>query len=382
MKRRDFLRFGAAAAGAPAVLPLLDLTEDGRARLGSRDGERAADLIRISSNENPLGISERAKQAIVDGFGRANRYPGASNSSLARAVARRHGVAPESVVLGAGSTEVVRMAVQAWTANRDRVRVVVADPTFEDVYRYSHVFDGVEIVRVPLLKGSWAHDLDAMKREADRDPDGALVYVCNPNNPTGTLTATDDVKAWIESAPQHNFLVDEAYYEFVDHPAYETLDTWAMDHPNTVVTRTFSKVFGMAGIRVGYALAAPATAEAIDAFATSTNPNHLGAVAAEASLKDEAFMQESLDTNARARQIVYDTLDELGLSYMESHTNFVMHEIKGDVTRYRARMEEAGLYVGRPFPPFRNRNRVSMGTPEQMRTWADALRGFRQKGWV
>ncbi len=382
MKRRDFLRFGAAAAGAPAVLPLLDLTGGERTRLGIPGEEGAADLIRISSNENPLGISEMAKQAIVDGFGRANRYPGQSNGSLARAVADRHGLSPENVVLGAGSTEVVRMAVQAWTANRDRVRVVVADPTFEDVDRYSRVFDGVELVRVPLLEGNWAHDLDAMKREADRDPDGALVYICNPNNPTGTLTATADVKAWIESAPRHKFLVDEAYYEFVDHPDYETLDRWAMDHPNTVVTRTFSKVFGMAGIRVGYALAAPATASAIDAFATSTNPNHLGAVAAEASLKDEEFMRRSLETNARAQRVVYDTLDELGLSYMDSHTNFVMHEIKGDVSRYRARMEQAGLRVGRPFPPFRNRNRVSMGTPEQMQRWAEALRDFRSQGWV
>lgn len=379
MKRRDFLRFGAVAAGSPAVLPLLDLTE-GRPRLESRG--RATDLIRISSNENPLGISEKAKQAIVDGFGRANRYPGASNSSLARALARRHGLSAENVVLGAGSTEVLRMAVQAWTANRDRVRVVVADPTFEDVYRYSHVFDGVEIVRVPLLEGSWAHDLDAMKREADRDSRGALVYICNPNNPTGTLTSTADVKAWIESAPRHNFLVDEAYYEFVDHPEYETLDRWAMDHPNTVVTRTFSKVFGMAGIRVGYALAAPATASKIDAFATSTNPNHLGAVAAEASLGDEAFMERSLETNARSRTIVYDTLDELGLEYMDSHTNFVMHRIEGDVEQYRARMQEAGIRVGRPFPPFRTHNRVSMGTPEEMQVWADAIRSFRSKGWI
>jgi len=382
MKRRDFLRFGAAAAGAPAVLPLLDLNGDGRPRLDAARGDAAAETIRISSNENPLGISERARQAIVDGFGRANRYPGASNSSLARALAERHGVSPQSVVLGAGSTEVVRMAVQAWTANRDRVRVVVADPTFEDVNRYSRVFDGVELIKVPLLEGSWAHDLDAMKREADRDPDGALVYVCNPNNPTGTLTPTADVRSWIESAPQHDFLVDEAYFEFVDHPDYDTLDRWAMDHPNTVVTRTFSKVFGMAGIRVGYALAAPPTARKIDAFATSTNPNHLGAVAAEASLRDRAFMRRSLDVNAESRQIVYDTLDDLGLGYMESHTNFVMHEIKGDVTRYRERMQDAGLRVGRPFPPFRSRNRVSMGTPDQMRTWADALRSFRQKGWV
>lgn len=382
MKRRDFLRFGAAAAGAPAVLPLLDLTDVERSPLGDRAREGASELIRISSNENPLGISERAKQAIVDGFPRANRYPGASNASLSRAVARRHGVSSDAVVLGAGSTDVIRMAVHAWAANRDDIRVVIADPTFEDVFRYSDVLNGAEIVRVPLLEESWAHDLDAMKREADRDDDGALVYVCNPNNPTGTLTPTADVKAWIESSPRHRFLVDEAYFEFVDDPRYESLDRWVMDHPNAVVARTFSKVFGMAGIRVGYALAAPETASRIGAFATPTNPNHLGAVAAEASLEDADFVRRSLDVNARSRQIVYDTLEELGLESMPSHTNFVMHRIKGDVSRYRARMEEAGVRVGRPFPPFRNHNRVSLGLPEEMHAWAEALGSFRSQGWV
>ncbi len=379
MKRRDFLRFGAAVAGAPAVLPLIDLREPDRPWSSVRDD---GDVIKLSSNENPLGIPPSARKAIVDGFPDANRYPGDSNAALVDALAEYQGVPEDTIVLGAGSTDVLRMTVQAAAAKRDHVRVVIAEPTFEDVFRYSSPFPSVELVRVPLIEGSWAHDLEAMKREADRDSDGAFVYVCNPNNPTGTVTSVAEVKAWIDQAPQHFFLVDEAYFEFVDEPEYETLIRWATGRPNVVVARTFSKVYGMAGIRVGYGVAAPRTAARIDEFAMGTNPNHLGAVGARAALEDDAYVRESIETNARALSVVHETLDGLGLDYMPSHTNFVMHEIRGSLDTYRSRMLEAGLRVGRPFPPFTDRNRLSLGTVEQMERWAETVRSFRRKGWI
>jgi len=379
MRRRDFLRFGAAAAGAPALLPIL-----GEVQLPELGAHRARDdgILKLSSNENPLGIPPAARRAMTQAFSDANRYPGGPNDALAEALAAQHGVPAESIVLGSGSTDVLRMAVQSVTAKRASVRVVLPDPTFEDVFRYSDPFPSVELVRIPLLEERWAHDLDRMAREADEDPDGALVYICNPNNPTGSLTPVSEVRAWIEEAPRHFFLVDEAYFEFVDADDYESLVQWSQERPNVFVARTFSKVYGMAGVRVGYGIGAPATAARVREFATPTNPNLLGAFGARAALDDRDHLRKSIEMNARSRELVYEVLDELGLEAMPSHTNFVMHRIRGDLARYQARMEAEGILVGRAFPPYTRWNRLSLGTPEQMARWAETIRGFRGKGWI
>lgn len=382
MERRDFLKFGAAAAGSSVLLPLLP----GRglaptpATLGA--AERPWDgPVRLSSNENPLGVPESARNAIVRGFGEAHQYPGSAMQALRRALARHHGVEPSGIVLGCGSTEVLQMAVQAWIT--PGLRVVLPEPTFEDVNRYVLPHAGqVEVVRVPLVPGSFAHDLPAMEAEARSTSGPCVVYICNPNNPTGTLTPVEPVKDWIRRAPDHLFLVDEAYLEFAEDPEYEPLDRWAWERPNVVVTRTFSKVYGLAGIRIGYAVAHPDTADRMRLFATPTNPGQPACLAALAALEDRAFVRRSLELNRRSRQIVLDVLDELELSNMPSHTNFVLHEIHGDLDLYRGRMADAGFLVGRPFPPFLGHNRVSLGLPDEMEGWAGALRGFRARGWV
>jgi histidinol-phosphate aminotransferase len=317
----------------------------------------------------------------VRGFDRAHEYPGARMQALREALAAHHDLEPAGIVLGSGSTEVLQMAVQCQV--RSGLRVVLAEPTFEDVDRYvlPHS-DQVEVVRVPLLMGSRAHDLDAMARAADRGRGGSVVYVCNPNNPTGTVTPVAPLKDWIARSPEHFFLVDEAYVEYAEDPAYEPLDRWAWERPNVVVTRTFSKAYGLAGLRVGYAVAHPDTAERMRMFATPTNPSHAGCLAALAALEDEEYVQRGLELNRRSRSLVLRVLDELGLSSMPSHTNFVLHQIGGDLDAYRSRMADSGFLVGRPFPPFLGHNRVSLGLPEDMERWAEVLRQFRRRGWV
>ena len=386
MKRRDFVRAGGAAAGASALLPFLDLGGTrGRPATALAQGTRVEgqdDPIRISSNENPLGVPESAREAMARGFEQGHRYP-RSDGPLKERLAERHGVDPAGIVPGNGSTDVLRMATQAEALRADRLRIVMASPTFNDVARYAEPHPNVEVVRVALTEGSYAHALTEMRRAAEAGPDAALIYVCNPNNPTGTLTPVSTVRSWIEEAPrEHTFVVDEAYHDFVDDPAYETLDRLAFRRPNVIVARTFSKVFAMAGIRVGYAVAHPDTAARLDELAVITCPNHLGNVAAMAALEDDAFVRRVLETNRRSKRIVRETLDDLGLSYMRSHTNFVMHEIGTDVETYNERMLEAGIRVGRPFPPFRRRSRVSLGSPEEMERWAEVLRGFRERGRV
>lgn len=373
MERRDFLRtglgFGLAGLGGVALLPEITVA----APRGS-DG-----VLRLDSNENPLGLAPAARKAVIGGLGEANRYPGDSRAELTGALAEAHGVKPENIVLGAGSTEVLQMAVQA--LGTPKSPLVVADPTFEDVPRYAEPFT-YRLKKVPLDQRH-AHDLGRMRERAEAWGGRALVYLCNPNNPTGTLTPSAEVDAWIESAPANIFfLIDEAYYELVEDPAYWTCRKWIEKRPNVVVVRTFSKIYGMAGMRLGYGMAHPETAAELRRFMSSNNANHLANVAGLASLRDSELIARGRRTNDRARRILYSVLEELDLEYLPCHTNFVMHRINGDLDTYRERMYQQRILVGRPFPPMLEYNRVSIGLPEEMERFADTLRMFRRKGWI
>jgi histidinol-phosphate aminotransferase len=377
MERRGFLRTGLAFAAA-------GLAPAAAMGMGTRRAARRAFLprpatpIRLSANENPLGLSDAARRAIADGLDQANRYPGEWRTQLVAALAAKHQVSPEQIVLGNGSTEVLQMLVQAGGPD---VTVIVADPTFEDVPRYAdHI--GVKVEKVPLAAGH-AHDLGRMKEIADRASGPVLVYVCNPNNPTGSVTPSADVDRWIESAPERiTFAVDEAYFEFADDPAYWTAQKWIATHPNVVVVRTFSKIYAMAGMRLGYGIAHPDGAERLMKWSAGNNANQLALAAGLASLGDDAFAKKSLAVNREGKQLLVRCLEDLGLEYLPSQTNFMMHRIQGELKEYNARMRDRGLIVGRPFPPMLTYSRVSIGLPEEMRTFTDALRSFRQQGWV
>ena len=377
MKRRAFLRAGVVAAGAPAVMPLTGSLDT--LLSGQPDRSQSA-LLKLSSNENPLGVPPSAREAIIGGIAEGNRYPGASRSALTRAIARHHGVQASGIVLGNGSTEVLQMAVQCRVA--PDLTILAVTPTFEDVFEYSAPHPLVTLKKFPLTH-DFAHDLEAMEAEANRTSGTVLVYVCNPNNPTGSLTSTAAVQSWIERAPDNvHFLVDEAYIHFVESDDYWSLDKVAWERPNVVVARTFSKVYGMAGLRVGYAVAHPENAALLRSFAAGTNVNHLGLVAARAALGDEAYFSRSIAANAEARRITYDVLNELGLEYIPSHTNFVMHRIPGELREYNQRMRDNGIRVGRPFPPMLEYSRLSLGLPSEMERFAETLMGFRNRGWV
>jgi histidinol-phosphate aminotransferase len=296
------------------------------------------------------------------------------------ALAEKHGAPSGGVVLGNGSTEILQMGVQARLD--PELRLVAPTPTFEDVFEYSEPHPWVDLKPIPLTS-DYAHDLSAMEEATMGAPGPVLVYVCNPNNPTGSLTSVDDVEAWIRRAPENvHFLVDEAYFEFVDSSDYRSLDQVALELPNVVVARTFSKVYGMAGLRLGYAIAHPETARALQAFAAGTNCNHLALVAGLAALQDPEWVEKSVAANLASREVAYGVLDELGIEYLPSHTNFVMHRISGDLSLYIRRMADAGIRVGRPFPPMLGFNRCSFGLVDEMERHAEALRDFRRKGWI
>jgi histidinol-phosphate aminotransferase len=376
MERRDFLRTGlalGAGIGATSVGGVGVLPEPAHGFPTRSDGP-----LELNSNENPLGLAPDARRAVIDGIPRANRYPG-QRVELARELATINGVKEENIVLGCGSTEVLQMAVQALSG--PEARLVLAEPTFEDVPWYCQPFP-YKLEKVPL-DGRFAHDLGRMKERTAAAPGRVVVYVCNPNNPTGTLTPSAEVDAWIESASENTyFLVDEAYYEYCEDPGYWTSVKWIAERRNVIVTRSFSKIYAMAGMRLGYGIAHPETADLLRSYIGRNNANHLALVAALASLRDSQLIERSRRANAEGKRILQDCLDELGLEHLPSHTNFVLHRISGDLRTYRERMREQDVFVGRPFPPLLEYNRLSIGSPEEMQRFTEVLRDFRVKGWV
>jgi len=370
MNRRDFLRSGAA----------LGLAGTGKLTLFPRHAlAQPATPTLLSWNENALGLAPAARQAVADAIGGAHRYPDAQRDALISALAARNNVETENILLGNGSTEILQMVIQA--AASPNATLVLADPTFEAVMRYQRPLS-YRTERVPL-DAHFGHDIGRMREITETHRRPAVAYLCNPNNPTATLTASADIDAWIEEAPETvTFLVDEAYLEYVQAPGYWSAAKWIADRPNVIVARTFSKIYAMAGLRLGFALAHPTTVRRLREFMSSDNANTLALTAGLASLGDRDLIPRSRATNAESKKIVHDCLDELGLAYLPSHANFLMHKVPGNPQDYFQRMFEHGFRVGRPFPPLTDYNRLSLGLPSEMRRFVDVLRNFRHQGWV
>jgi histidinol-phosphate aminotransferase len=376
MERRQFLGTSLALGTAGAALSGCSVSVSS-SQAQATPQPAAPGPVRLNANENPLGLSPAARDAVLRDLGEANRYPRQARTDLIAALAEKHSLTPAHVQLGTGSTEILQMAVQ--TTPPDAV-IVIAEPTFEDVARYANA-SGRRVALVPLRRPDYAHDIERMKAAAGSGP--ALVFICNPNNPTGTLTPCDEVDAWIREADERvTFLVDEAYFEFADDPGYRSAISWIATKPNVVVSRTFSKIYGMAGLRLGYALAQPATSERLRLMACGNNGNELALVAGRAALGDAAFQRQTLESNRAARQILAGALGELGLHMLPSHTNFVMHAIPLELAQYNERMRSAGFQVGRPFPPMTDHSRVSLGTTADMQRFVAVLRDFRARAWV
>lgn len=382
MKRRAFLRTGLTGAGV-AGLAATPLAGAATARtLAPIFNPRRYDEngpVRLSSNENPLGLAPSAREAILGGLDEANRYPGAIGALLRETLATRLGVPQNQLFFGSGSTEILRVAVAAWAAPGGKL--IYAQPTFEDVPDYAQPFP-YDHVKVPLTS-DYQHDIGRMREEAKKSSAPSILYFCNPNNPTGTLTSCDDIEAWVkEESEQHLFLIDEAYFELASDPGYRTFIPWVADHPNVIAVRTFSKVYAMAGVRLGYGVAHPATVERLRPFTTQNQPNHLAGVAAVASMNDGEFFNKSVHTNNEAKRIITDTLSQLDIEVLPSQTNFIMHRIPGELADYNQRMFDAGFNVGRPFPPMTDWSRLSMGLPEDMSRLSEVMWDFRKKSWI
>ena len=317
-------------------------------------------ILKLASNENPLGMSPKAKKAVAAAINGIERYP--DQFELIKAVAERCGVAQSQVVLGNGSNDVLDLIARVFLAPGRSA--VFAQHAFA-VYPLATLSTGAELIATPAKH--YGHDLDAM-RAAIR-PDTRIVWIANPNNPTGNFLPYPEVRAFLEAVPQDVVVVlDEAYNEYL--PPAERVDTaaWIADFPNLVVTRTFSKIFGLAGLRVGYALASAEIADLMNRVRQPFNVNNLAIAAAIAALDDHLFVAESYELNRRGMEQLVAGLKRLGLEHIPSHGNFVTFRA-GDGVAVNQKLLKQGVIVrpigGYGLPEWL---RVTIGTePENAR---------------
>jgi histidinol-phosphate aminotransferase len=319
--------------------------------------------IFLDSNENPYGPCAASLDAIRATFGDACRYPH-NFVDLIAALAKLHRAQPENIVLGSGSGEILRMAVLAFTtAGRPLVQGL---PTFESPARDAELA-GAPVVNVPVDAGLKL-DLAGM---AEKAAGAGLVFLCNPNNPTGTVHGADAVSGFIhrvlKSSPTTIILVDEAYHHYLEDPAYRTALPLALENPQVVVARTFSKVYGLAGIRVGYAVGRADTLKAMSRFRIPNNVNVLAAAAAIAALPQDAHVARQVALNREAREFTRRAFEATGYRVAPPCANFLMVDVRRDAKAFQDACKEQGVLVGRPFPPLTNYSRVSIGTLDEMR---------------
>ncbi len=319
--------------------------------------------IRLSSNENPVGPPKVAVDALLAALSDVPRYPSTSIQRLVERLAAHHKVSTNTIVPGSGSGDILRMAAYACVSPQRPL--VTAAPSFEDPTRYAELAGG-RVIAVPVT-GDLRLDLGAM---ADRAKGAGLVFLCNPNNPTGTAHGSAAVTEFIDRvqkvSPDTTVLVDEAYHHYVEDPAYATAIPLALERRNVVVTRTFSKLYGMAGLRLGYAIGQPQTIAALARHRLANSVNALVAPAAVAALGDEGLQATECARNHDARDFTRKALAAIGYPSIASEANFIMVDVRRDVREFHKACSERGVLIGRPFPPLMTHARISIGTMEEM----------------
>ena len=324
--------------------------------------------IRISSNENPLGPGKAALDAIMRKFPEAGRYPFNStpaDSALVAAIATKFGAKNENVVLGAGSQEILKSAVRAFTSP---IRgLVTAAPSFENCPQLARKL-GHPVTEIKV-DAALRLDLDAMAAAAKGS---GLVFLNNPNNPTATVHGNKAVTEFVQrvraASPDTVILIDEAYHDYVTDPLYESAIPLALQTPNVFVARTLSKAYGMAGLRIGYAIGLAASVKPMAQLKMPYNVSVFGVAAALAAFADPKHIEAERARNAEVRAFTVKALDDLGCKSSDSQGNFLFVETGRPAEAFRDACAAQGIMVGRPFPPLEKTHaRISLGTMEEMK---------------
>ena len=314
-------------------------------------GLKEKNIIKLASNENPLGIGPRTRAAIDAALGEIARYPDGGGFELKQALSARSGVDASSIVLGNGSNDVLELVAAAFLGPG---RAAVMSQHAFAVYPLATQARGARLIVVPAK--DYAHDLDAMARAVDDET--YAVWVANPNNPTGTYARPEELEAFLRKLPERVLVVlDEAYNEYIQHDLRADPVKWLKRHPNLVVTRTFSKAYGLAGLRVGYALAHPSVADVMNRVRQPFNVNSLALAAATAALDDMEFVARSYAENLKGMRQLEEGARALGLDYIPSYGNFLSIRV-GKASEVFKRLLRRGVIV-RPVSGY--------GLPEHLR---------------
>ena len=320
--------------------------------------------IKLASNENPLGPSPKAIAAIKKVVEGLSRYPDGSGFYLSQALAKKYGVDPGQVILGNGSNELIELVVRTFVQPGDET--ISADPSFVVYKMITQAAGGTNVV-VPCK--DMRHDLDAMAERITTKT--RIVFIANPNNPTGTMNSLAEMDRFLERVPDHVIVaVDEAYFEYATHADYPDSLDYLKAGRNVLALRTFSKIYGLAGLRIGYGITTAEIAELMNKVRQPFNTNSLAQVGALAALADRKHVEKSIANNNEGKQFLYQTFQRLGISFIPTEANFIMFETRLDGRELYTALLKQGVIIR---PMGGNRLRVTIGTPAENKRFVEEL---------
>ena len=368
--RRDWFKSSIGIGGLMLTPSILTAEE-----IKKYNPRSKSSIVKLSSNENPYGPSERVLNAIKNSFNDACRYPYEFIQELQKTLAKKHDVPIESIVITGGSNEALRITGLA--ISNQGGNIVAGQPTYLALMNYAEAW-GAEIKWVPVDSDK-GYNLKKIRQSIDKETN--MVFIANPNNPTGTLLNANSLANFCEDISKQTLVFcDEAYYDYINEKDYPSMDYLVRKGENVIISRTFSKVYGMAGLRIGYLVLKPKLAD--DLFGKYSpygrpnimaQTNVLAVAAASEALKDTDFYKFSLKKANEEKDKIYKLLDYLDLKYVKSSTNFVFFESKKHIDKLSAEMLEKGVRVGRPFPPFYDWCRISTGTSEEVDRFIESM---------
>ncbi|WP_445491482.1 histidinol-phosphate transaminase [Niallia sp. 03133] len=328
-------------------------------------------IIKLASNENPYGYSTLVKEAMLSEMEQTHFYPEGMAPALAAKLAGKLGVERDQIIVGNGSDEIIRLLTRSYIEVKDEV--IMPDVTFPR-YETNTLIEGGTPVLVPLVDG--VHDLKSMYNAiTDRTK---MIVVCNPNNPTGTIAKKAELIDFINKIPQHILLIiDEAYYEYVNDEEYLETIPFLETNPNLVILRTFSKIYGLASLRIGYGIMHPSIIEELIKVKDAFNTNRIGQAAALASLDDDGFVEYCAAENTKCRKYLENELTKMGLDYFPSHANFLMIKLKQHGKEIFDGLLKQGIIIrSGHLLGYDHTIRVSIGNQQENEKFIKALQNF------
>ncbi|MFF2887581.1 histidinol-phosphate transaminase [Paenibacillus sp. NPDC057967] len=330
-------------------------------------------VIKLASNENPYGFSSEAKNAMLAELTNSSIYPDGASVLLADELASKLGVQKNQLIFGAGSSEVIVLSARAYLAPGDET--IMANETFSQ-YKHNAQIENARIIEVPLKDGK--HDLPAMLAGITNQT--KIVWICNPNNPTGTIVTDAELRAFLNEVPSHVLVVlDEAYREFVDQEQFSDGVELLKSYSNLLVLRTFSKVYGLAAHRIGYGVGRPEVIQFMNQIREPFNTTRIAQAGALSSLKDDAFVAACKEHNLEGIRYMTEQFDRLGLSYFPANGNFILVDAKRPSGEVFDALLRKGVIVKGRWANYPTYIRVSIGTPEQNAAFIEALEQVLQE---